>query len=129
MWAKIAGFLPICPLKARSLPLEGKGDCSGNTTLAEKLPSPTRELLQAARASWLVEGLMWLIRQWGIPATSRCPALLIATLRCCSWGKTSAEAAVISPLTDTATGADPFLGRRLGERAPVTATLTPFFWE
>ena len=61
---------PIVPLKAKSFPLEGKGDCSGKTTLAEKEPSPTKELLQASRASWLVEGLMWLIRQWGMPRRS-----------------------------------------------------------
>src|SRR6476469_3570842 len=129
MWAKTAGCLPIVPLKAKSLPWEGKGDCSGKTTLAEKEPSPINELLQAARASWLVEGLMWLIRQWGMPATSRCPAELIAIVRCWSWGKAEADWASISPATETATGADPFLGNRLGVRAPATVTRTPCFWE
>ena len=131
MWAKIAGALPIVPLKARSFPLEGKGDCSGKTTLAEKEPSPTRELLQASRASWLVEGLMWLIRQWGMPAQSRWPAELIAMRSFCSCGRAMRRlGAWIWPLTDTAIGALPLRGRRLvGERAPSTVTLTPCFWE
>ena len=53
----------------------------GKTTLAEKEPSPISELPQAARASALVEGLMWLMRQWGIPLRSSFPALVDRDLK------------------------------------------------
>src|SRR5215813_4427745 len=104
MWAKITGDPLSTPLKARTFPSEGKGDCSGNWTFAEKWPSPTRESSQAKSASWVVEGLMWPSLHLGSPPRSSLPALLKAKVTSFSCGGPACEVEEIWPPIETLIG-------------------------
>src|ERR1044072_5101421 len=97
MWAKTAGGPSRGPLKASTLPSEGKGDCSGSLTLAEKLPSPINEERQMAIASLVVEGSMLPMRQRARPRVSGLPWLLTAIEFCSSGGGPPVLVEPISP--------------------------------
>src|SRR3954471_24456095 len=120
MWAKIAGRPWSLPLKARTFPSEGNGDCSGILTSAEKRPSPINELRQAASASELVEGLMRPRRQTGIFRLLSLPCELIAIWIRSSFGRAPALVAAMWPATETLTGTDSVRGSWDGVILPAT---------
>src|SRR5215204_1805302 len=122
MWAKIAGRPPSFPLKARTFPSEGKGDCSGSLTLAENVPSPTSAERQAVRASRVVEGSIWPIRQRGSPREERCPWRLIAIDSVSVGGGGLGAFEPIRPETLTETGAVPWRGSFFGKSLASTET-------
>src|SRR6476659_5865707 len=107
MGAKSSGEPARTPVKASTQPSEGKGDCSGKRTLAEKWPSPTSDERHSPRASELVEGSMWPRRQRGRPARSSRPARLKAKLTRCSCGGPPAAVEEIWQTIETAIGAVP----------------------
>src|SRR3954454_11880939 len=125
MWAKIIGLPCRRPLKARTLPLEGNGDCSGILTFAAKLPSPTREERQAASASLLVEGAIHPRRQRGSPCVSSRPLRLSAMVSLVSLGGPPGRVEAIVPPKLTPIGAVPRRGKVVGVSFPLTEMVTP----
>src|SRR6185436_7743658 len=123
MCAKIAGRPCMVPLKARTFPLDGNGDCSGKRTFAEKLPSPTSAERQASSASRFVEGLMLRRGQRGSPRVSRCPLRLISIVSFVSLGGLPALVEETFPPMLTSIGTLPRGGRTLGRGLPATETL------
>src|SRR6476659_10520249 len=128
MWAKIAGAPLNTPLKARTLPWDGNGDCSGKRTSAEKLPSPISEGPQASIASWVVDGLIFPNRHLGRPPRSSLPALLKAKVTSCSWGRAPCLVEAMRPPIEIFTGATPWRGSLVGLSFPETETLTWSDW-
>src|ERR1700742_1888072 len=110
------------PLKRSRRPIVGYGSCPAKTTSTPKLPWPTSERLHSESAREVEAGWIWATRQTGRPLVSRRPLRFRSIRISSSWGGGVWSVVVISPPTETETGAVASRGRRSGAIEPLTLT-------